>query len=217
MDELLRFTLIRPAEAVEGRFQIKHSAPPNTAATAATAAAAGGEVPPEHPGTLDEILGRTVFKAAHLAFNTALGDGPDHTHTAISTAAEQKYGKKPAQLVTTNEWKQDLVTLADAAIEILRAGHDKPSSGPRLLLILQGIDLVQRVAGGGAAGATGATGVRSAGARWRSHRPRSPGERRRRRPTRGSPVPVPEPRPPPGAARARPDRACTRAGAWRSR
>lgn len=141
MDELLRFTVIRPAEAVEGRFQIKHSAPPNTEG------ATGGGIPPEHPGTLDEILGRTVFKAAHLSFNTALGDGPDYTCAAISTAAEQKYGKKPAQLVTTNEWKQDLVTLADAAIEILRAGHDKPSSGPRLLLILQGMDLVQRSAG----------------------------------------------------------------------
>ncbi|MFD4137298.1 hypothetical protein [Streptomyces goshikiensis] len=150
MDELLRFTVIRPAEAVEGRFRITHSTPPNTATTAgATSAsgASGGEIPPEHPGTLDEILGRTVLKAAHLAFNTALGDGPDHSCAAISAAAEQKYGKKPAQLVTANEWKQDLITLADAAIEILRAGHDKPSSGPRLLLILQGIDLVQRSAG----------------------------------------------------------------------
>ncbi|MFI1452763.1 hypothetical protein [Streptomyces roseus] len=144
MDELLRFTVIRPAETVEGRFRIKHSTPPNTAGATS---AAGGQLPPEHPGTLDEILGRTALKAAHLAFNTALGDGPDYTCAAISSAAEQKYGKKPAQLVTTNEWKQDLVTLADAAIEILRAGHDKPSSGPRLLLILQGIDLVQRSAG----------------------------------------------------------------------
>ncbi|MFD9420987.1 hypothetical protein ACFWC9_40995, partial [Streptomyces goshikiensis] len=156
MDELLRFTVIRPAEAVEGRFRIKHSTPQNTANTvgatsgsgaSGASGASGGEIPPEHPGTLDEILGRTVLKAAHLAFNTALGDGPDHTCAAISAAAEQKYGKKPAQLVTTNEWKQDLITLADAAIEILRAGHDKPSSGPRLLLILQGIDLVQRSAG----------------------------------------------------------------------
>ncbi|GGT21757.1 MULTISPECIES: hypothetical protein [Streptomyces] len=141
MDELLRFTVIRPAEAVEGRFHITHSTP------ASTAAATGGQTPPDHPGTLDEILGRTAFKAAHLSFNTSLGDGPDYACAAISAAAEQKYGRKPAQLITTNEWKQDLATLSDAAIDILRAGHDKPSSGPRLLLILQGIDLVQRSAG----------------------------------------------------------------------
>lgn len=146
MDELLRFTVIRPAEAVEDRFQIKPSTTPPSPGPGVAASA-----PPTHPGTLDAILARTNFKTAHLTFVNGLGDGPDYQVTDINTASEQKFGKKPGPLVATSEWKSDLAVLSDAAVQILQAGHDRPSASPKLVRILQGVDLVGRVA----AGATG--------------------------------------------------------------
>ncbi|MFG2986591.1 hypothetical protein ACGFYQ_36025 [Streptomyces sp. NPDC048258] len=57
MDELLRFTVIRPGEAVEDRFRIRSSPPAGAPPAGDPATAVGAAAAPAHPGTLDTILG----------------------------------------------------------------------------------------------------------------------------------------------------------------